>query len=83
MRDNRLPGSTKPEPHVAGIDLHACKRPGRWVGVTDGPVYDDAINGLWIEGYHLRVVPFGEGKLQIQVREGMSESIRRAYEEED
>ncbi|WP_353634608.1 hypothetical protein ABSL23_02315 [Halobacterium sp. NMX12-1] len=83
MTDNRLPGSLKPEPHVPGVDLYACERPGRWVGVADGSLYADAINGLWIEGYNLRVVPIDGGKMQIQVREGMSESIRDAYEEED
>jgi len=79
--DNRLPGSLKPEPRVHGVELHACEKRGRWVGVADGPIYADVIHQLWIEGYDLSVVPLDGGKMQVEVREGTSESIRNAYEE--
>jgi hypothetical protein len=83
MTDNRLPGSVKPTPHVPGVELHACKRRGRWVGVAETTaVYADAINALWIEGYGVSFVPLDDGGMQIQVREGTSESIRNALEAE-
>ncbi|MCD2202750.1 hypothetical protein [Halobacterium sp. KA-6] len=81
--DNRHPGSLKPEPRVYGVELHACDRPGEWVGITDSSISAATIHGLWIEGYDISVVPLHGGKMQVQVTEGLSEPIRNAYEEED
>jgi hypothetical protein len=55
---------------LSTFDLHNCKLPGRWVGVTDS-VYADEINQNWIEGYHMSFTALETGKLQVVVKEGL------------
>lgn len=59
----------RPTPDLPTAKLHHCKT-GVWVGITDR-LYADAINSLWVEGFHVDVVGISGGLLQVVVREGL------------
>lgn len=66
---------------MAPFDLHECRFPGTWVGVTDC-VYADVVHGNWMEGYQMSFTALDTGAMQVVIEEGQCDHDRciDAYE---